>query len=69
MTVLCTNATSDWFIGMGVNQQRQIEGKAQFCVGNAFYRPNSRVARDLGVLAAAIYRRLWFLRPCVTLAR
>ncbi|MEW6492885.1 MAG: tRNA (guanine-N1)-methyltransferase [Cyanobacteriota bacterium] len=39
-----------------MNQQRLIEGKAQFCVGNAFYRPNSRVARDLGVLAAAIYR-------------
>jgi tRNA G26 N,N-dimethylase Trm1 len=33
-----------------------VEGKAKFKVGNAFYRPKSRVARDLGVLAAAIYR-------------
>lgn len=34
----------------------QVEGKARFLVGNAFYRPKSQVARDLGVLAAAIYR-------------
>jgi tRNA (guanine26-N2/guanine27-N2)-dimethyltransferase len=33
-----------------------VEGKAKFKVGNAFYRPKSQVARDLGVLAAAIYR-------------
>ncbi len=33
------------------------EGKAKFLVGNAFYRPQSKVARDLGVLAAAIYKR------------
>ena len=33
------------------------EGKAKFLVGNAFYRPQSKVVRDLGVLAAAIYKR------------
>ena len=32
------------------------EGKAQFQIGNSFYRPQSQVARDLGVLAAAIYK-------------
>ncbi|MBW4552256.1 MAG: tRNA (guanine-N1)-methyltransferase [Aphanocapsa sp. GSE-SYN-MK-11-07L] len=32
------------------------EGKAQFEVGSAFFRSTSRVARDLGVLAAAIYK-------------
>lgn len=32
------------------------EGKARFLVGNAFYRQSSQVARDLGVLAAAVYR-------------
>ncbi len=32
------------------------EGEAQFKVGNAFYRSQSRLARDLGVLTAAIYR-------------
>jgi tRNA (guanine26-N2/guanine27-N2)-dimethyltransferase len=34
----------------------QTEGRARFRVGNAFYRPLSQVARDLGVLSAAIYR-------------
>jgi tRNA (guanine26-N2/guanine27-N2)-dimethyltransferase len=34
----------------------QTEGKAKFVVGNAFYRQSSQLARDLGVLAAAIYR-------------
>jgi len=32
------------------------EGKARFQVGNAFYRPHSRLARDLGLLAAAVYK-------------
>ncbi|OKH25958.1 tRNA (guanine-N1)-methyltransferase [Hydrococcus rivularis NIES-593] len=32
------------------------EGKAKFQVGNAFYRSASQVVRDLGVLAAAIYK-------------
>ncbi|MBD1872362.1 tRNA (guanine-N1)-methyltransferase [Nodosilinea sp. FACHB-131] len=33
------------------------EGKATFTVGSAFYRPQSAIARDLAVLAAAIYRQ------------
>jgi len=33
------------------------EGKAQFQVGEAFFRPDSRPARDLGVLAAAVYQQ------------
>lgn len=33
-----------------------VEGKAKFQVGNAFYRATSGVARDLGVLAAAVYK-------------
>lgn len=33
------------------------EGRAQFSVGTAFYRPQSQVGRDLSVLAAALYRR------------
>ena len=33
------------------------EGKARFYVEGAFYRPHSRVGRDLAVLAAAVYRR------------
>ncbi len=33
------------------------EGKAQFQVGDAFFRPESRPARDLGVLAAAVYKQ------------
>ncbi len=32
------------------------EGKAKFKIGRAFYRPQGRVVRDLGVLAAAVYR-------------
>lgn len=35
----------------------QTEGKAQFKVGNTFYRSASQVVRDLGVLAATIYRQ------------
>ena len=33
------------------------EGKAQFEVGEAFYKPKSRVVRDLGVLAALVYKQ------------
>lgn len=33
------------------------EEKAQFVVGNAFYRPQSRIVRDLGILAAKVYRQ------------
>ena len=33
------------------------EGKARFYTEGAFYRPHSRVGRDLAVLAAAVYRR------------
>jgi tRNA (guanine26-N2/guanine27-N2)-dimethyltransferase len=33
------------------------EGAARFQLGGAFFRPETRVARDLGVLAAAVYRR------------
>ncbi|MEA5532639.1 tRNA (guanine-N1)-methyltransferase [Crocosphaera sp. XPORK-15E] len=33
------------------------EGKAQFIVGNTFYRSQSKVTRDLGVLAAATYKQ------------
>ena len=32
------------------------EGKATFVRGSAFYRPHSQTSRDLGVLAAAVYR-------------
>lgn len=33
------------------------EGKAQFKVGNAFYRPTTQIVRDLGILAAAIHQQ------------
>ena len=33
------------------------EGKARFHVGKAFYNPQSKFVRDLGVLAAAIYQQ------------
>lgn len=32
------------------------EGKAQFQIGDTFYRPHSQLARDLAILAAASYR-------------
>ena len=38
------------------DQNWQTEGKVAFQVGNAFYRPHSQVGRDLGLLAAAIYK-------------
>ncbi|OLP15555.1 tRNA (guanine-N1)-methyltransferase [Leptolyngbya sp. 'hensonii'] len=34
-----------------------IEGKARFQIGDSFYRPQTEVARDLGVLAAALHRQ------------
>lgn len=34
-----------------------LEGKALFRVGPAFFRLSSRPARDLGILAAAVYRQ------------
>ncbi|MEL6247116.1 MAG: tRNA (guanine-N1)-methyltransferase [Cyanobacteria bacterium J06648_16] len=40
-------ATSDWV----------EEGQARFRIGEAFYRPKSKIGRDLAVLAAATYRR------------
>ena len=33
------------------------EGKARFQIKDAFYNPKSRVVRDLGVLAARVYRQ------------
>ncbi|MGL5941604.1 MAG: tRNA (guanine-N1)-methyltransferase [Waterburya sp.] len=33
------------------------EGKAKFQVGNAFYNPQSKLVRDLGVLAATVYKQ------------
>ncbi|MFB6276378.1 MAG: tRNA (guanine-N1)-methyltransferase [Halothece sp.] len=33
------------------------EGKATFDIGNAFYRPNTKFVRDLGILAAAAYQQ------------
>ncbi|MGK7934565.1 MAG: tRNA (guanine-N1)-methyltransferase [Xenococcaceae cyanobacterium] len=33
------------------------EGKAKFYVGKAFYNAQSKVARDLGILAATVYRQ------------
>jgi tRNA (guanine26-N2/guanine27-N2)-dimethyltransferase len=38
------------------------EGSARFQVGAAFFRPETRIARDLGVLAAAVYRQQ---NPCL----
>lgn len=33
-----------------------VEGKAKFIVGNAFYNPNSKLVRNLGILAATLHR-------------
>lgn len=38
------------------NLTEHTEGNATFKIGNAFYRPGTQVVRDLGVLAAAIYK-------------
>lgn len=38
---------------------RHSEGSAKFQVARAFYRAESKVGRDLAVLAAAVYRRQW----------
>lgn len=35
----------------------QVEGKAEFRSGAAFYNPQSHLVRDLGVLAATVYRQ------------
>jgi tRNA (guanine26-N2/guanine27-N2)-dimethyltransferase len=35
---------------------RQAEGRVEFEIGNAFYRSSSALSRDLGVLAAQVYR-------------
>jgi tRNA (guanine26-N2/guanine27-N2)-dimethyltransferase len=40
-----------------MNTQSVQEGKATFQVGNAFYNPNAKLARDLGILAATDYRQ------------
>lgn len=36
----------------------QQEGRARFEVGDAFFRSSSRIGRDLGVLAAIVYKQL-----------
>ena len=33
------------------------EGKAEFEIGEAFYKPKSKIVRDLGVLAALVYKQ------------
>jgi len=40
---------SNWIVGID-------EGQVKFRVGQAFYNPESRMARDLAVLAARVYR-------------
>ncbi|MBE9155736.1 tRNA (guanine-N1)-methyltransferase [Nodosilinea sp. LEGE 06152] len=42
---------------MGLAQDLVREGKVTFNVGSAFYRPQSAIARDLAILAAAVYRQ------------
>ncbi len=42
---------------LGSPQGLVQEGKATFAVGSAFYRPQSAIARDLAVLAAAVHRQ------------
>lgn len=42
---------------VGLPQGLVLEGKATFRVGSAFYRPQSAIARDLAILAAALYRQ------------
>ena len=39
------------------NSSWKEEGKAKFQVGKAFYNPQSKLVRDLGVLAATVYRQ------------
>ena len=43
---MTTASASDW---------RQ-EGEAKFAITGAFYRPKSKIARDLAILAANLYR-------------
>ncbi|NJM76531.1 MAG: tRNA (guanine-N1)-methyltransferase [Acaryochloridaceae cyanobacterium RU_4_10] len=42
---------------MNLEFTQHHEGSARFQVGPAFFRPESRTARDLGVLAAAVYQQ------------
>lgn len=42
---------------MTLVSSRITEGKAEFQVGTAFFNANAQVVRDLGVLAAALYRQ------------
>ncbi|MBD1853022.1 tRNA (guanine-N1)-methyltransferase [Cyanobacteria bacterium FACHB-502] len=42
---------------MTVPSKAASERNTHFYIGNAFYRPQSRMVRDLGVLAAAVYRQ------------
>ncbi|MFQ4139729.1 tRNA (guanine-N1)-methyltransferase [Nodosilinea sp. PGN35] len=42
---------------MGTSPAPVQEGKAIFTLGQAFYRPQSAIARDLAVLVAAVYRQ------------
>ncbi len=39
------------------NESLICEEKAYFTVGNTFYRPHSKITRDLGVLAAKVYKQ------------
>ncbi|MBD2099059.1 tRNA (guanine-N1)-methyltransferase [Trichocoleus sp. FACHB-591] len=41
---------------MNQNSLWQQEGKVKFQIGNTFYRSQSQIGRDLGLLAAAIYK-------------
>ena len=41
---------------MDLSEEHLTEGKATFVTGSAFYRSHSQTSRDLGVLAAAVYR-------------
>ena len=36
--------------------EKQQEGSAEFCVGDAFFRRSSKMGRDLAVLAAIAYK-------------
>lgn len=40
-----------------IDRDLHQEGKAKFRVGDAFYNPQSRLVRDLGILAGAVYRQ------------
>jgi tRNA (guanine26-N2/guanine27-N2)-dimethyltransferase len=44
-------------VSLTVKANIQSEGQVTFAVGNAFFQPQSRLSRDLGVLAARVYRQ------------